>query len=255
MVHSNSMDRGSETLKSILGSADVKQMEIRQTRRGWLQECLGCEAKTEFKYFVGTTQVAHSLDKSDCCLRLMCPATYPFQTIVTDAEGSSNELIKVDRPFVCCAAGPAKCCCYQNATVMSAGAKLGSATETCYCCVPTIMIRGPEDEDLFKLRPPTCCGGLCVNCCAEGNPCTSQGCCKSSFRFYPADQEDCDGDAPYVGKILKQPKSLATELFTDADSFVVDFPEGSSAAQKGLLMGSAVFLNALFFEGEQAQGA
>ena len=42
-----SMDRGSEVLKSHLGGA--AQMEMRQTRRGWLQECLGCEAKTEFK--------------------------------------------------------------------------------------------------------------------------------------------------------------------------------------------------------------
>jgi len=43
-MQSESMDRGSEAMKSHLAGTDV--MEIRQTRRGWLQECLGCDAKT-----------------------------------------------------------------------------------------------------------------------------------------------------------------------------------------------------------------
>jgi hypothetical protein len=88
---------------------------------------------------------------------------------------------------------------------------------------------------------------MCVNCCAEGNPC-GKGCCKTSFRIYPADQADTDGDAPYIGVILKTPKSLKTELFTDANAFDLTFPEGASANEKALLMGSAMFFNSNFFE-------
>lgn len=46
-VKGESMDRGSDVMKSHLGGAD--KLEIRQTRRGWLQECFGCDAKTELK--------------------------------------------------------------------------------------------------------------------------------------------------------------------------------------------------------------
>jgi hypothetical protein len=91
---------------------------------------------------------------------------------------------------------------------------------------------------------------MCVNCCAEGNPC-GKGCCKQSFRVYPADQSSTDGDAPYLGVILKKPKSLGTELFTDANAFVVDFPTDATADHKGMLIGTSIFLNALFFEGDQ----
>jgi len=47
-VKSETMDRGSDVMKSHLGGA--AKMEIRQTRRGFCQEIMGCEAKTEFKY-------------------------------------------------------------------------------------------------------------------------------------------------------------------------------------------------------------
>jgi hypothetical protein len=89
---------------------------------------------------------------------------------------------------------------------------------------------------------------MCVNICAEGNPC-GKGCCKISYRIFPSDQSDTNGDAPYLGQILKKPKSIAMELFTDADAFQVDFPKDATAAQKGVLIGTSIFLNALFFEG------
>lgn len=44
------------------------------------------------------------------------------------------------------------------------------------------------------------------------------------------------------------PKSLGTELFTDADAFDVTFPDGANSTQKALLAGTSVFLNALYFE-------
>lgn len=69
--------------------------------------------------------------------------------------------------------------------------------------------------------------------------------------MYPASQEKTDGDVPYLGKVLKKRKSISTEVFTDADAFEVDFPEGSSADEKALLIGGAIFINAMFFEGDQ----
>lgn len=120
--------------------------------------------------------------------------------------------------------------------------------------VPRFTVTDHDDQPLYKMHQPTCCGGMCVNCCAEGNPCSSKGCCKESFRFYDANQAETDGDAEYLGSILKKPKSLMTEVFTDADAFEVKFPADATPAQKGIFIGATLFLNALFFEGGDGEG-
>lgn len=69
------------------------------------------------------------------------------------------------------------------------------------------------------------------------------------FRIYTGNQEKTHGNAPYVGKILKTPKSFAVELLTEAaDTFHITFPEESTPEQKGMLIGTAIFLSANFFE-------
>ena len=120
--------------------------------------------------------------------------------------------------------------------------------EKCYCCVPRFEINDAEGKAIYQMHQPTCVGGMCVNCCAEGNPCFGRGCCKAPFHVFPADMEDTDNGAEPSGKILKVMKSAAAEIFTDADVFEVDFPKDATTEQKGLVMGSAIFLNAIFFE-------
>lgn len=48
---SNTMDRGAANPALEAHIASAKTLSIRQTRKGWCQECLGCEAKDEFKFF------------------------------------------------------------------------------------------------------------------------------------------------------------------------------------------------------------
>ena len=160
-------------------------------------------------------------------------------------NNTEAELLTVERPFAwpACAC---KCCCYQQATITSGGQELGNIKEGCYFCVPSFTVVDHKAEPLYVVHAPTCIGGMCVNCCAEGNPC-GRGCCLQSFRVYPyAQKGQTDGDAPYIGKvgrskrahhkgttfiqrlthlmdvlcficqILKKPKSMMTEIFTDA---------------------------------------
>eukprot|EP00980_Cylindrotheca_fusiformis_P009439 scaffold2067_cov101-Cylindrotheca_fusiformis.AAC.1 len=239
----NTMDRGSASLKSHCNGLD--KMEIRQTRRGWLQTCFGCDAKTEFKYFVGSDQIAISIEDTDCFCCMCCNRIHPFKMAVKELY-SGAELVSVDRPLAC-VQGPCKCCCYQSASFTSANESIGKIEEQFYFCVPRFLIYDGENRPMYKLHNPTCFGGTCVNCCAEGNPC-GKGCCKVSFRVYDADQQETDGDAPYLGYILKKPKSLFVELFTDANAFEVIFPQEATTAQKGVLIGTSIFLNAIFFE-------
>ena len=69
------------------------------------------------------------------------------------------------------------------------------------------------------------------------------------FWIFQAGQSNTNGDAVHIGKILKKPKSWGTEIFTDADAFAITFPEQASADEKALLVGTSIFLNAIFFEG------
>ena len=131
-MQANKMDRGSEALKSHMNGCS--KMQIRQTRRGWLQECFGCEARTEFRYFINETQVFHSLEDASCCCRFLCPGMHPFQMVVKELN-TDAEIITVDRPFRC-GVGGCKCCCYQEATISSGGNELGMMKEDCwYWCV------------------------------------------------------------------------------------------------------------------------
>mmetsp|Transcript_50869 Transcript_50869/g.122628 ORF Transcript_50869/g.122628 Transcript_50869/m.122628 type:complete len:231 (-) Transcript_50869:378-1070(-) len=224
---------------------------MRQTRRGCFQEILGCEAQTEFKYFIGSDQVFHSLEESNFCARCWCQPCFHWKMAVKELN-TEAEVVTVERPCQCCVSS-CKCCCYQTATMTSGGAKLGSIQETCWWCVPSFRVFDHEGKQIYLVHAPTCCGGLCVNCCAEGNPC-GKGCCKSSFRVYNAEAGNTNGDAPYLGVILKKPKSAATEVFTDADAFEVDFPKDATADQKGILIGMSIFINSVFFEGDTSGG-
>jgi hypothetical protein len=154
----------------------------------------------------------------------------PVKELNTEAE-----IVTVNRPFRCCVYS-CKCCCYQEATVTSGGNELGSVKETCWFCVPSLKVFDNQGKQIYLVHSPTCCGGMCINCCAEGNPC-GKGCCKQSFRIYDPDLADTNGDAPYLGMILKKPKSLAVEVLTDANAFEIEFPKNATVDQKGIILG------------------
>jgi len=233
----------SEVMERNLG--DTEGVVMNQLRKGCLQEILGCEAKTEFDVYKDKEmkdKFATATEDSSFLARLCCSGCHGY-TMAVKEKDSGDEIITVDRPMTC-PMGGCKCCCYQTMTVSSAGAKLGVITEDCFYCVPHFTVTGSNDATIYKLSPPTCVGGMCVNCCAEGNPC-GKGCCKASIRIYAPDNFE---EGSHLGKILKVPKSFLTGLVSDADRFEIDFPKDASTEQKGILMGATVFMNSLFFE-------
>jgi hypothetical protein len=58
-------------------------------------------------------------------------------------------------------------------------------------------------------------------------------------------------ESPHIGGIFKIPKTAFVEVFTEANVFEIDFPNDSTYDQKGLILGSSLLLNALFFEGSE----
>eukprot|EP00551_Chaetoceros_affinis_P003812 CAMPEP_0203661314 /NCGR_PEP_ID=MMETSP0088-20131115/59546_1 /ASSEMBLY_ACC=CAM_ASM_001087 /TAXON_ID=426623 /ORGANISM="Chaetoceros affinis, Strain CCMP159" /LENGTH=264 /DNA_ID=CAMNT_0050523977 /DNA_START=91 /DNA_END=885 /DNA_ORIENTATION=- len=248
------MDRDGGKIEEIFAAAT--SMSVRQTRRGCCQELLGCEAADEFKWFNTTDgrndEFGVSLEDSPCFTRMCCGGCHEF-TMVAKENGSGEEILTMYRPWAC-NAGACKCCCYQKMEYSYKGSPLGQIEELCWVCVPRMQITDASGSPVYKVHPPTCVGGMCVDICAEGNPCCGKGCCKVPFYIYPATQEDTDNGAPYVGKVVKVPKSLTVEFLTDAEAYDIVFPMDATSAQKAMIAGGAVFINANFFE-QESQGS
>lgn len=238
-MQSNTMERRLNCFE------ESTSLTIAQKRKGLIKECLGCEQKTEFKWYDTTngmnTKIGSSKERSGCCIRFLCAGNQAFKM---DFETEDNEkILSMERPLKCFL-GPCKCCCYQEMSFYTDKNKIGSIHEKFFCCVPRFMIKDSNEVDLYKVHSPTCCGGCCVNCCAEGNPCGG-ACCVVPFHIFPASQDNTDNGADHIGKIVKRPKSLAAELFTDADMWDIKFPDGANVVQKALLAGSTTLLNAI----------
>mmetsp|Transcript_47108 Transcript_47108/g.112291 ORF Transcript_47108/g.112291 Transcript_47108/m.112291 type:complete len:284 (+) Transcript_47108:150-1001(+) len=223
---------------------------VKQTRKGWLQEMLGCEAKTEFN--IATIEDKHShimyaLEESTFLERFLCPMLRSWNMNVWEGQGPEGPgVAQYHRPFRM-APHPCKCCCFQEVQHMDhTGAPIGSTVEGQYCFVPRFTINDASGNPQFTLSQPTCVGGLCVDICAEGF-CN----CRVPFYVYPLGANHVAGFE--VGKIVKiwYKKSwsgLATEMFTDADKFELEFPADESPETKARLLGSLFLLNQLFFE-------
>ena len=118
--------------------------------------------------------------------------------------------------------------------------------------VPQFKVYDHDDQTVYLIHPPTCMGGMCIDFFTEGNPCT-HGCCKIPFRIYPADQAGATNgsDAPYVGIMKKIPKENFCDVYNERSYVEVQMPEGATTNQKGLLLGSFLLVNALYFEGSE----
>lgn len=225
----------------------------KQTRRGCLQECFGCEAKTEFR--VATMEnpnqdIFYALEESSCCIRTFCPIIRNFDMKLSLGQQAGGPPILDMHRDLKCAPGPCKCCCYQQLDVSSAvsGQPLGNITEQFYCCVPRYHIVRPDGSVEYKLQQPTCCGGMCVDCSAEGW-------CNCRIPFYVFDPTAASTVGEEKGRIVKVWKGLGTELLTDADNFEVEFPVDSDPASRARLLAAMFFINQLHFENKGGGGA
>ena len=216
---------------------------IKQTRKGCLQELLGCDANSEFKIATKEdpkTDLFYAIEETNFCIRLVCKNQRPLTMSVHNGpDASAPVMLTIDRPFRC-PYGSCKCCCFQEISVKDAatGTKLGGAKEKFYCCpVPLFQVL-EGDKALYDLQMPTCCGGFCVNVCKEGL-CN----CKIPFYLYEPGKRDAE-----LGSIIKEWGGLGAELFTTADKFSVTFPEGATPETKAAIWSAVMLLDYNFFE-------
>lgn len=242
------MDRSGASTASF---GNHKDLFVKQTRKGWCQELFGCEANTEFNIATKDDKakdIYYATETTSCCIRFFCKGNRPFTIDVHEGNSTKgNKLLQYHRPFAL-PMGSGKCCCHQSVITKEVnGNVVGSTKEGCWCCIPFFNVHNGAGERQYVIHMPTCCFGMCVNICSEG--CCS---CKIPFGIYKPGQQKSDQK---LGQITKVWGGLATEMFTDADKFEVEFPAEADADTKANLLGSVFLLNQLFFEGAPPAGA
>ena len=156
-----------------------------------------------------------------------------------------------------CMPGACKCCCYQEVTVQDgAGTPLGGIIEKFWYCVPNYGVYSSPGQFTYDVHQPSCCNGMCVNCCAQGL-CN----CRIPFYLYTPDGDETTAalsskSTPVPGMEKEVPKAQITkiwtnleqELFTDADTFEVRCPDNSDVPDKARMIAATLLINQLYFE-------
>jgi len=238
-----------------LNNAD--EFMVRQTKKGWFQECCGCEANSEFKFEMGGQEQSRIEEQSSCCMRFICRSNRPWITKMSKSTNIEDAaFLTFIRPFRCHMSN-CKCCCYQEVEARvggETGTSLGMVQEQCWYCVPTFKTLNEQGADEYVIHQPTCCGGCMINPC-------HQGCCNCRIPFMimksNSDEIPCSKGTPIPSEPDKAPnaqitkvwRGMSTEILTDADSFELKCPDGADASAKARLIGATLLLNQLFFEG------
>jgi len=269
---------GGNNIESIFGSKD--SMLVKQTMRGCLQECCGCEAKNEYKvskmdweYIEGSalkegamTQAdeMHILEESNCCLRICFQDGRPFVLKVgVGAEKGGDPIVEYRKDCGCPVQFQIQtengtidcpCCCMLPAVTAHAadGREINKTRYVCDLClyVPKFMY-SEGGEDIYKIRPETCCAGCCIMC-----KCGGKNCLQIPFYFWdPKSGEKIQGkEAGQEPQITKVWAGAKKECCSTADNFAVFFPEGISAERKAGILGSTMLVDFVWFEGHAGGG-
>ena len=117
---------------------------------------------------------------------------------------------------------------------------MGSVQESFWFCVPQFEIKRPDGSVEFVLHQPTCCGGLCIDCFAEG-------CFKVPFDVYEPAAAGLGREAA-AGKITKIWAGLLREAFTNAHNFEVTTKVDYSPMTKARILAATFLVNQIFFQ-------
>lgn len=265
---------------------------VKQTTRGCLQECLGCEAKSEFtvapldwknvdkwrvnEEALNEPDIMYALEESSCCCRLCWRDGRPFDMVVSEYAGKDDkgkhqggkEQVVYKKPcgFPLYFSIPTEdgsidcpCCCLLPKVDTHQpgpdGAPMGSTSS--YVCDQNLFVPklkySENGEDIYYLRPETCCAGCCVACsCGSGN-----GFGSLAFFFHTPDDMDnpvggafSDTTTPQIRKVWG---GLKKECCTTADTFAVQFPADITPERKAGLLGLTFLLDFTVFE-RQGEG-
>jgi len=192
-----------------------------------------------------------------------CSFCYPGfrQTKYTVRAGESETspaLFTHEKPFTCSHCplvmlsdgGPVRvpcCCCLPYLETRGPdGELLGVSKYVCdSCCfVPKYSLEDANGNLVYRVRPDTCCGGICVRCRTSGG---GRGkCFRIPFIIRNADYEPVD-DA----KIEDLWAGMKHECCTNREMYGVKFPAGADDATRKALIGMTLLIDITMNEQDQ----
>eukprot|EP00933_Yihiella_yeosuensis_P038210 TRINITY_DN3215_c0_g1_i1.p1 TRINITY_DN3215_c0_g1~~TRINITY_DN3215_c0_g1_i1.p1 ORF type:complete len:320 (-),score=78.94 TRINITY_DN3215_c0_g1_i1:730-1614(-) len=271
---------GGNSIQTILGPKNA--VLVKQTMRGCFQECLGCEAKSEFKisnmdwgYLDGNMvqegkmelpDELYAIEQSSCCMRLCWRDGRGFTMQLSAGDGPGGAPLaefrkpcgfplqmdvpvpKLDGSGVTTC--PVYCCCLlpELAAFDSAGRELGVSKYDCDLCLYVPKFTYSEGGKLvYKIRPETCCMGCCVvfTCGKNG--------CQVPFYFHnPETMEQIttpgSEEPPQIRKVWA---GMKKECCSTADTFALFYPNGITPERKAALLGMTFLIDFTVFERQE----
>jgi hypothetical protein len=240
---------------------------IHQTRKGWCQELMGCDASQEYRVHAlggNREQIGHAdempygcCDKhclNSCLCKLIWSKWRPFTINVSPQKGAPADIIAERKmnwlSFICSGGsmptGCVGCCCsacYQRMEVRSNTAVLGTTELPCYCCLPALEVKDASNNPLYTIRKK---GPWYSQCCML--PCRQQ-----TFEIVlPGATDD---ESAVIGTVKKLQGSLLKELMTDADTFEVKYPPNITPEHRALISASTFLIDMIFFESDSKTAA
>lgn len=269
---------GGSSIDDLLGPHEG--ILVKQTMKGCLQECLGCEAKSEYKvapldwnhitegYKADETAMAQAdtmyiLENSNCCWRTCYRDGRPFNMeVFAGGEPGGppvgsflkpcglplNVNVPINDKGDTC---PVPCCCMlpKVDTKGPGGEDLGSESryiQDINLCVPKLQY-SEKGQIVYVMKPETCCGGCCVSC-----GCGGKGCIYIPFYFLdPNTGEPMGGYTEQAPQIRKVWSGWKKECCSTADNFAIRFPQGIENNRKFGLLGMTMLIDFTVFERQQ----
>lgn len=145
------------------------------------------------------------------------------------------------------------CCCFlpEFHAKTPDGNEFAMMKYTCdmFCLVPKFDYY-ENNQHIYRVTPPTCCGGCCVEL-----ECKARG-CNLAMPFYfttPEGERILDGQSDdnraQIPQITQVWAGWKKECCSTADNFVVKFPQGISPERKAGLLGLTLLIDLAWFEG------
>lgn len=176
----------------------------------------------------------HPYEDSNICMRLCCGPNRGF--LMHIADNSGNEVIRLTRPFKCCAgccwcAGVDPCCSHEIIVEAPPGTMIGKVCQAGSCWAPAYTIKDAHNNVVFKVNGP---------CCP-----VSGVCCMCDFVF---DIKTAKTPSHIIGNVTKTYGGVAKECCTDATNFTVNFPMDLDVKMKACILSMTFLIDIMFFE-------
>jgi len=107
------------------------------------------------------------------------------------------------------------------------------------CFDPCFEIYDENEILKFKILAKYCQWGIC---------CPSFGKCSSTKFFIYDGQSSSSNRDESVGSIIRVVPGMATGMFTDADSFDIEFPPNATPNEKLMILGATFMIDLIYFE-------